>query len=141
MTDPLESEIESKVCHYARQRYNILGYKFTSPNRRSVPDRLFLGPGGIHFFIEFKRLGGKPTKSQKREIDRLRGFGHHVHICDDVDRGKAIIDLEASGTATPISEESHSPHIGQPARDVVVGYGIGQDDSSPDNHSGEDGPG
>jgi len=41
----LEKQIEHTVCEYARAR-DVLAYKFTSPNRMAVPDRLFILPSG-----------------------------------------------------------------------------------------------
>ena len=86
-----EKTIETTVCQYARSN-GILTYKFTSPNRRSVPDRLFLGPGGLIFFVEFKAPGKKPTESQAREIRRLREIGHIVEVIDNLLAGQRLID-------------------------------------------------
>lgn len=85
-----ESDIEDKVCKYAR----ALGweaYKFTSPSRRNVPDRLMVTPFGYMFFIEFKAPGKKPTAGQEREIARLEEKGVMVWVVDDVDEGKDAI--------------------------------------------------
>lgn len=86
-----ESDIEDRVCRYAREQ-GLLAYKFTSPNRRSVPDRLFASRGGHVFFAEFKAPGKKPTVAQKREIARLRQVGCLVYVIDDVAMGKRVID-------------------------------------------------
>ena len=87
----LERDIEAKVCDYAKTKL-ILAYKFTSPARAAVPDRLFVMPGGRVFFCEFKRAGQKPTPPQDREIARLRAQGSLVFVVDNVDDGKAMID-------------------------------------------------
>ena len=88
----LEKDIEKAVCDYAKGR-GCLAYKFTSPRRRSVPDRLFITPGGLVFFIEFKAPGKKPTDAQNREMGRLREKGVHVSWTDNIEIGKGIIDL------------------------------------------------
>ena len=67
-------------------------YKFQSPNHRSVPDRMFVNPDGVVFFIEFKREGEKPTDGQTREIGKLRAYEQAVYVCDSVEDGKGIID-------------------------------------------------
>ena len=90
-----EADIEQRVCYYAKTRYGMLTDKFTSPNRRSVPDRLFCLCGGRTFFIEFKSPGKKPTAQQHRDHERRRALGHHVYVVDDVETGKQIIDYEA----------------------------------------------
>lgn len=90
-SDPLEKDIEKKVCDHAKA-LGCLVYKFTSPARRSVPDRLFIMPGekGI-FFIEFKRLGCKPTPSQEVEIGKIREKGISVFVIDNIVTGRCLI--------------------------------------------------
>jgi len=87
----LEKEIEAAVGRYARDR-GFLNYKFTSPNRSFVPDRIFIAKGGKMLFVEFKAPGKKPTVMQAREHDRLREQGCRIYVIDSVDDGKAMID-------------------------------------------------
>lgn len=88
----LEAKIEEKVCTYAKER-GCLVYKFTSPARSAVPDRLMITPTGRTFFIEFKRTGAKPTPAQDREHARLRNQNVAVYVVDDIDQGKRYVDL------------------------------------------------
>lgn len=92
----LEKQIEAKVCAYAKDR-GLLVYKFTSPARAAVPDRLFICPDGRMFFCEFKREGEKPTASQDREHQRLRGHNVTVFVIDNVTEGKNMIDVMVMG--------------------------------------------
>ena len=65
-----ESSIEKKIVREAKARgYDV--FKFTSPGRRGVPDRIFINQFGVTFFIEVKRPGHEPTPLQKREILRM----------------------------------------------------------------------
>ena len=66
-------------------------YKFTSPARRNVPDRLDLYPippihqdivGRYVVFTECKDFNKVPNAGQKREIARLVKLGFKVEICD-----------------------------------------------------------
>lgn len=68
-----------------------ISYKFVSPARRSVPDRLDLRPippehreivARYVRFTECKRPGEKPTPSQQREHEFLRGLGFTVDVVD-----------------------------------------------------------
>lgn len=93
---PLEKDIESKVCAFAKSLGCIV-YKFTSPSRRSVPDRLFITPQGKVFFVEFKRLGQKPTPAQQVEINRIRQMGVYVAVVDNVADGRTIIGEMVNG--------------------------------------------
>lgn len=79
----LEKDIEAKARAKAIEA-GWLCYKFTSPSRRSVPDRLFIRDGRV-VFIEFKRPGGKLTSGQGREIERLRKVGAEVYVCYSVE--------------------------------------------------------
>lgn len=88
--DPLEKDIERRVCDYAKE-LKMLVYKFTSPSRRSVPDRMFITELGIVFFIEFKRLGGNLTPAQEVEIEKIRKTGVRVYVVNNVEHGKEII--------------------------------------------------
>jgi hypothetical protein len=94
--NPLEKDIERKVCLFAKQ-LGMLVYKFTSPSRASVPDRLFILLGGNIFFVEFKRRGQKPTAAQTVEIEKIRKQGVQVYVIDDVDAGRCIISDEYHG--------------------------------------------
>lgn len=87
----LEKVIERRVCDYAKAK-GFIAYKFTSPARAAVPDRLFISPNGMVFFIEFKAQGKKPTPQQTREHLKLMGNKALVFVVDNVDEGKRIID-------------------------------------------------
>lgn len=88
----LEKQIEAKVCEYAKTK-NVLAYKFTSPARAAVPDRLFIAPDGRMWFCEFKRTGQKPTEAQNREHIRLQSHKVNVFVIDTIEAGKAMVDL------------------------------------------------
>jgi len=88
----LEKQIEDKVCRYARDN-GCLAYKFTSPARAAVPDRLFVSSEGRIWFCEFKRTGQKPTSAQNREHEKLRQHDAIVFVIDNVEEGKRMIDL------------------------------------------------
>lgn len=75
-----EKAVEDYVVALARQ-YRGEAYKFTSPQRANVPDRIITLPG-IIFMIECKSEGQTLRPSQRREMDRLRGNGVQVFICD-----------------------------------------------------------
>lgn len=88
----LEKQIEAKVCEYAKSK-GLLAYKFTSPARAAVPDRLFVAPDGRVFFCEFKAEGKKPTAAQEREHKKLRDMNVSVFVIDNIQDGKTMIDV------------------------------------------------
>jgi len=91
-SNPLEKDIQKRVRQYAKER-GVLSYKFSSPSQRHVPDCIFLY-GGRTFYIEFKRLGEKPTQAQALEHEKIRACEAIVYVVDNVKQGKQIIDLE-----------------------------------------------
>lgn len=103
----LEKDIESAVCSYATQTYDMLAEKFQSPSRLAVPDRLFCGHGDHHFFIEFKATGKAKTVHkdasghegrQYRDHEKRRKRGHRVYVVDDIEEGKRIVDTEVQAS-------------------------------------------
>ncbi|WP_407575376.1 PDDEXK family nuclease [Raoultella terrigena] len=62
-----------------------IAYKFVSPGRRSVPDRIVLLPGGRIVFVECKSPGKTPRADQLREHERLRALGFNVVVLDNKD--------------------------------------------------------
>lgn len=77
----LEKEIEA----YLVRRMRVLGgecYKFVSPARRGVPDRMCVFPDGKVVFVELKAPGKKPTKLQEVEMQKLRDLHQTVYVID-----------------------------------------------------------
>lgn len=87
---PLEKYIEKKICDYARS-VGCIVYKFTSPNQRSVPDRIIIAPGGAVGWLEIKRKGEVPTKLQAIEHEKLRKIGATVSWVDDIFNGQEFV--------------------------------------------------
>lgn len=88
-----ESQIEKASCLYAKS-VGMLPYKFTSPGRAGVPDRLFITPGGGVFFVEFKAPTGKLSELQKNEHKIIRKHGGRVYVVWDFNQAKEVIDNE-----------------------------------------------
>jgi hypothetical protein len=77
----LEKTVEQYLVMRVRANGGI-AYKFSSPARRGVPDRLVLWPGGEAHFVEVKAPGKKPTKLQLREINTLHDLGFMALVID-----------------------------------------------------------
>jgi hypothetical protein len=79
---------EREIEQYFRLAMEARGgeaWKFVSPGRRGVPDRLVLLPGGKYFFAEIKRPGGKVEPHQARIHRRIVELGSTVHVVDSID--------------------------------------------------------
>jgi hypothetical protein len=86
----LESTVEEKLRKGVKVKGGI-AYKFVSPGRRHVPDRLLLypiAPEHIEIvaqyvqFVELKAPKKKPNAGQIREHRRLRKMGFKVEVVD-----------------------------------------------------------
>lgn len=67
--------------------------KFTSPGRRSVPDRICSFPGGVILFVECKAPGAKPTKLQARDHAKRRALGFVVLVVDSLESVAAVEEV------------------------------------------------
>lgn len=79
-----ERDIEAYLVKRVKEMGGI-SYKFTSPSKRSVPDRLVLMPKGHLYFVECKAPGCKPTAAQHREHTRMRDLGFLVAVVDSME--------------------------------------------------------
>ena len=90
----LEKDVEAHLVEGVK-RLGGAAYKFTSPGRRNVPDRVCVLPGGILFFVELKAPGEKPTAGQAREHKRLRDRGQLVFVCDTIEAVDELLETMA----------------------------------------------
>lgn len=67
------------------KRLGGIAYKFVSPGNVGVPDRIVLWPGGIVEFVELKAPGGKLSKMQEKQIERIRKLGHIVYVLSSIE--------------------------------------------------------
>lgn len=79
-----EAEIEAKL----RRKVEAMGclcWKFVSPGRSGVPDRIILVPGGYTIFAELKAPGKRERPLQEYVQSILRGMGFKVFSSVDSD--------------------------------------------------------
>lgn len=79
-----ESRIEQRL-RTGIHRMGGLCYKFTSPGRRNVPDRLIVLPGIPAYFVETKAPGKDLRAGQQREAARLAARGMLVFKLDSIE--------------------------------------------------------
>lgn len=82
----LEKTVENKFCQRLKRysEHTLEAIKFTSPSRRSDPDRMILStfPDDSRVaFVELKRSKEKPTKAQAKRHRELRDKGYLVLVC------------------------------------------------------------
>jgi hypothetical protein len=86
-----EAKIEEAVTRYAKRR-GCRVYKFTSPSRRSVPDRLFITPNGVTGYLELKAKGKKPTKAQAHQMRLIEEKNAPVDYADSKEKAFLWVD-------------------------------------------------
>jgi len=104
---------EKQVEQYLVKKVRDLGgiaYKFTSPGRRHVPDRLVLFPGGRILFVECKRPGAKATKGQAYELHRISNLGFEALVIDSKEKIDDLIDELIAGVAEEFDLENCHTH-------------------------------
>jgi hypothetical protein len=87
---------ESDIERYLVKRIEGLGgtcEKFSSPNKRGVPDRLVTIPWYSMFFVEVKAPGKKPTAQQVWDHRTRRALGVTVHVVNSVQQVDDLIAL------------------------------------------------
>ncbi|HGL5951582.1 MAG: VRR-NUC domain-containing protein [Citrobacter koseri] len=77
-----ESLVEKHLVAEVKKAGGV-AFKFVSPGRRSVPDRIVLLPRGRLVFVECKAPGKPPRADQLREHERLRALGFTVVVLDN----------------------------------------------------------
>lgn len=87
---------EKTIETYLKKQVEKLGgiaYKFTSPARKNVPDRLCVIKNVMPYFVECKETGEKPRPGQLRELRRLKKLNQRVFVVDTKRKVDAIIFL------------------------------------------------
>ncbi|WP_236871698.1 hypothetical protein [Burkholderia pseudomallei] len=117
--------LEKTIETYLVDRVRAAGgdaYKFSSPARVSVPDRIVIFPPARIYFVELKRPGGKPTRGQVREHERLRALGCDVRVIDSREAVDAFV-RQAVGARRADALTDHQRDV-EECRDALQGVGM-----------------
>ncbi|MBQ0079351.1 MAG: VRR-NUC domain-containing protein [Eubacterium sp.] len=91
----LESTLERKIVLFVQ---NVGGqcWKWVSPSRTGVPDRICIFPGGKVVFVELKRPGRKDGRSpaQVKVFSILEKLGCRVWLVNDFEAFKNRLKQE-----------------------------------------------
>lgn len=85
----LERQIEVAMIK-AVEAVGGVAYKWVSPSRPGVPDRIVFLPDGRIVFVELKAPGKKPTPLQAKVHAALRALGQRVEVIDSLEAARAI---------------------------------------------------
>lgn len=87
----LEKVIEQYLVQEVKKRGGMCE-KFTSPGRRSVPDRIITMPGGEIVFVEVKSTVGKVTEAQALDHSKRRSMGCSVCVVNSKEDVDALLN-------------------------------------------------
>ena len=88
MAGPYEKALKKRV-----ESLGGIYYKFTSPGRVGVSDRIAALPKGIVFWLEIKEDGDTARSRQIRELMRLKKLDHNVYVIDSPRAVEAVTIL------------------------------------------------
>jgi len=86
-----EKDVEKRLVKKTKTILGGTAYKFTSPSRRSVPDRILLFNGHC-IFVECKAPGKTWTAKQAVERDKLQEAGQFVFLNSTYDEVDELIE-------------------------------------------------
>ena len=89
MASKKECVDERRFAEYVAS-YGDEAVKLNIHGRIGYPDRLIIMDEGVHFFIEFKRVGGKTRKAQDYVIAVLKRKRHGVYVCETFEEAVKI---------------------------------------------------
>lgn len=69
--------------------------------QRGWPDHVFINVYGHHLYIEFKKLGEKPSKLQNHRLGQLRERGVEAHWTDNYEQARDLLDANVDTTRLP----------------------------------------
>lgn len=93
-----ESKVRDPVVSWAKSQgiYHVR-MAFRPGVRAGIPDDLFLLPGGLPIFMEFKRPGKEPTPLQLERIAKLRATGFIAVWSSNATDAKAFLAHALAG--------------------------------------------
>lgn len=87
----LEKEVERALVKKTEERGGM-AWKFVSPGKSGVPDRIILLPNGKMGFVELKALGKKMRPLQKKRKKQLEDLGFQVFTVDRIERIEGVLN-------------------------------------------------
>ena len=80
-------------CVAIAHAQGFMDFKFDRRGgRKGWPDRGFWGPGGVHFFVEFKTPKGRVSPYQRKIAKDFKARGHSVYVIRSVEEFKRLLE-------------------------------------------------
>lgn len=85
-----EKEIERWMTEQV-EKLGGLSLKFVSPGNPGVPDRIYIFPGGMVYFVELKTEIGRLSNIQKWQRKRFQDMGCRFHVVKGMESAREFI--------------------------------------------------
>ena len=86
-----ERDVEARLVRGVRRLGGVC-WKWVSPGRVGVPDRIVLLPHGVVAFVEVKDDEGEVSKQQEITLREIRDLGHDVFVVRGVDGVDTLLE-------------------------------------------------
>lgn len=86
-----ENRVERRLIDGVKALGGIT-FKFVSPGRAGVPDRVVILPGGTVHFVELKAQGGSASALQQRMLAKLRRMDVTALVLTGADEVERYLD-------------------------------------------------
>lgn len=86
-----ENRVERRLIDGVKALGGIT-FKFVSPGRAGVPDRVVILPGGTVHFVELKARGGRASALQQRMLAKLRRMDVTALVLTGADEVERYLD-------------------------------------------------
>lgn len=87
-----EKVFERELSKFVKESGGM-AVKLLSQFIKGLPDRMFLLPGGVVVFVEFKSAGKRPTKIQSYIHAKIQALGFLVYVVDSVESYEEVKGL------------------------------------------------
>lgn len=104
----LEKDIEAWLNKQIEKMGGI-AYKFVSPGNPGVPDRIYILPDGVIWFVELKQQSGRVANLQKWQRKRLLKMGCNYRLVRGMDDAKVFVQQLKGGGES----EVHSTRLSE----------------------------
>lgn len=86
-----ERDVEARLVRGVRAMGGVC-WKWVSPGRVGVPDRIVLLPHGVVAFVEVKDDGGEVSKQQEITLREIGDLGHNVFVVRGVEGVDTLLE-------------------------------------------------
>lgn len=89
-----ERDVEARLVRGVRKLGGVC-WKWVSPGRVGVPDRIALLPHGVVAFVEVKDDEGQVSRQQELTLREIGNLGHPVYVVHGAEGVDMLLELMA----------------------------------------------